>query len=193
MAWNNTCVQEMQKPWAIGSLCKTVAHTYCKVYDELRGMAHYEFEIYHKSWGFQQKWFIVEFSNLITAIPEPCWRYGYKTCYSSSLQMVQGSQDVRTVLLDMCQQKSPQGFLAPVRVIKCADCDERNMLFTKNARGSLPPYIDGLMQERRNSSALAMELRLLALSHRYIIDNSSLFFDIKIYSGFVPCICCLGR
>ena len=66
-------------------------------------------------------------------------RYGYKTCHSSSVQRVQGSQDVRTVLLDMCQQKSPQGFLAPVRVMKCADCDERNMLFTKNVRGSLPP------------------------------------------------------
>ena len=31
-----------------------------------------------------------------------------------------------------------------------------------------PLYIDDLLQERRNSSALAMELRLFALTHRYV-------------------------
>ena len=29
-------------------------------------------------------------------------------------------------------------------------------------------YIDGLMQERRNSIANALELRLFALTHRYV-------------------------
>ena len=35
-------------------------------------------------------------------------------------------------------------------------------------------FIDGLAQERRNSSALAMELRLPAPTHRYIA-----FYSIK--------------
>ena len=59
-------VQEIQEPWAIGSLCKTTAHTYCKVYDELRGNGSLRNWNIHKSWGFQQNWLIVEFSNLIT-------------------------------------------------------------------------------------------------------------------------------
>ena len=36
--------------------------------------------------------------------------------------------------------------------------------------------VDGLVQEGRNSNALAMELRLLALTHRYV----SLLIEIGI-------------
>ena len=38
-------------------------------------------------------------------------------------------------------------------------------------------YIDGLVQENRNSSALAMELRLSCMNHRYK-DNPALCLNI---------------
>ena len=47
MVWNNTSVQEMQETWAaIGSLCKTMAHTFCKFIMNLEEIVHYEFEIF---------------------------------------------------------------------------------------------------------------------------------------------------
>ena len=44
-------VQEMQEPWAIGSSCKTMDHSYCKVYNELRGNGSLWIWNIHKSRG----------------------------------------------------------------------------------------------------------------------------------------------
>ena len=42
--------------------------------------------------------------------------------------------------------------------------DDVNLTLSQKPMGSSPLYLDGLVQERRNSSALAMELRLSCIN-----------------------------
>ena len=46
-------------------------------------------------------------------------------------------------------------------------------------------YIDRLLQERRNSSALAMELRLSCTTHRYVVSEAiiDLRYIANIYNA----------
>ena len=56
--------------------------------------------------------------------------------------------------------------------------------------GSSPSHIDGLVQERRNSIAIALELVFLALTHRYVLPLLLPFwmqFCIVVFK-----ICCRG-
>ena len=43
-------------------------------------------------------------------------------------------------------------------------------------------YIDGLVQERSNSSALVMELRFLALTHQYGVQNKQTSQKANLWS-----------
>ena len=45
-------------------------------------------------------------------------------------------------------------------------------------------YNDGLVQERRNSSALVMDYVFLALTHRYNLSDSVNYIDIDIHHWY---------
>ena len=73
-------------------------------------------------------------------------------------------------------------------VLKCVDQSIKMYWFDTIFR----VHIDGLVQERRNSSALAMELRLIALTHWYVIHTESIsitfyldqeLFDVMMIEG----------
>ena len=48
--------------------------------------------------------------------------------------------------------------------------------------------IDGLVQERRNSSALAIELRFIVLTHRYKHKTAQHIYTVWIYYGASSCL-----
>ena len=50
-------------------------------------------------------------------------------------------------------------------------------------------YIDGLLQERRNSRALALELRLSGTDHQYVTLNPH-FFTKRVEGLFVSLVTC---